>query len=204
VLHRLHATAELALPAGFAQKMGPCWLAVAAMATVPRLLRVTHTVRATQAASFDACVYGWREGNFGLPIPPPFVRARGDEETAQGLELMRVPPFLVERIRAAERPHRLEYGVANPGPLTYPVSRHRGLITFVQAAPETVRITWRVEWTPLWWSAGQVRLMTEAIVRAAAEYTARRAAAGAPPLSVEVELQTVEDAALLPHAAPHQ
>jgi hypothetical protein len=172
------------------------------MATAPRVLRVCHMVRATRAACFDACVYGWRDGNFGLPIPPPIVRARGDEETAQGFKLMRVPPFLVERISEAHRPHSLEYGVTNPGPLTYPVSRHRGLITFAEVEPETVRITWRVEWTPLWWSAWLVRLLTETIVRAAADYTARRAAAGAPPLSVEVELQTVEKSAA-PRATTH-
>mmetsp|Transcript_26526 Transcript_26526/g.84085 ORF Transcript_26526/g.84085 Transcript_26526/m.84085 type:complete len:159 (-) Transcript_26526:731-1207(-) len=157
-----------------------------------------------QAASFDACIYGWRDGNFGLPIPPPFVRARGDEVTAQGFELMRVPPFLVERISEAHRPHRLQYGVTNPGPLTYPVSRHRGLITFAEVAPETVRITWRVEWTPLWCSAWLVRLMTEAIVRAAAEYTARRATGRRAPLSIEVELETVEYGAVVPHPTPRE
>jgi len=164
--------------------------AVAAVA-LSTVLRVTHTVHATPCAAFDACVYGWRDGNFGLPIPPPIVRSRGDEQTGAGFELMRVPPFLIERCRSAQRPSRLEYGVANPGPLTYPVSEHRGVISFDEVAPGRTKITWRVEWTPLWWSGWLVRLATMTIVRAAADYTARRAAAGAPALTAEVELSEV-------------
>ena len=43
---------------------------------------------------------------------------------------MRVPPFLIVRCVDVDYPHSMEYGVENPGLLTYPVSHHRGRITF--------------------------------------------------------------------------
>ena len=157
-----------------------------------RTLRVSHTVAASSAAAFDACLYGWRSGNFGLPIPLPIIRSRGAADSGEGLELIRVPPFLIERITISRRPAYLKYGVVNPGPLTYPVSRHSGMITFEELTPgEVTRITWDVEWTPLPWSAALVSLMTEVIVRAASHYTACRAANGAEPLSVQINLVTI-------------
>ena len=67
---------------------------------------------------YDACLCGWRDANFHLPIPPPVPLARGDEESGLGFRLMRVPPFLIERMVTCERPGTMEYGVANPGLLT--------------------------------------------------------------------------------------
>lgn len=110
--------AAVPFPAALAPDMSAILLP--SLCTLPRsvTLRVCHVVDAPPLVAFDACVFGWRDGNFGLPIPPPLVLSRGDEATGDGFELMRIPPFLRERIQSAERPSRLVYGVENPGPLT--------------------------------------------------------------------------------------
>ena len=125
---------------------------------------------------YDACLCGWREANFHLPIPPPLTLNRGDLASGYGFRLMRVPPFLIERCVDVDYPHSMEYGVENPGLLTYPVSHHRGRITFEDdrhrdgSGVGTV-FTWRVEWMPLRGCGWFVSPLTRWVVEAAAAFT---------------------------------
>lgn len=130
--------------------------------------RVIEGVSPTTA--YDSCLCGWRDANFHLPIPPPLTLARGDEVSGLGFRLMRVPPFLVERCTEASYPYSMVYGVANPGPLTYPVSRHLGRISFEERRDGTL-FTWHVEWVPLRGCGWFVSPLTRWVVEAAAAFT---------------------------------
>ena len=135
-------------------------------------LTVRHVVEgAPPSPVYAACLCGWRDANFHLPIPPPLTLDRGDEASGSGFRLMRVPPFLVERCVGAAFPRSMEYGVANPGPLTYPVSHHRGRISFEDDRHGGTVFTWRVEWVPLRGCGWLVGPLTRWVVEAAAAFT---------------------------------
>ena len=132
-------------------------------------LSIRKVIAAPPTEAYEACLRGWRDANFRLPIPPPVTLACGDEATGLGFRLMRVPPFLIERINVAEFPSTLEYGVANPGRRTYPVSHHLGRITFRESAlPSQTDFEWYVEWEPLRGFGWLVNPVTRAIVRVSA------------------------------------
>ena len=124
---------------------------------------------------YDACLCGWRDANFHLPIPPPVTLSRGDEQSGLGFKLMRVPPFLIERCNDVNYASMMEYGVANPGLLTYPVSHHRGRITFEKhrgsSGNDNTLFTWYVEWIPLRGCGWFVSPLTRWVVETAAEFT---------------------------------
>lgn len=123
---------------------------------------------------YDACLCGWRDANFHLPIPSPVTLSRGDERSGLGFKLMRVPPFLIERCNDVNFPSMLEYGVVNPGLLTYPVSHHRGWITFEKhrnSGNVNTLFTWYVEWTPLRGCGWFVSPLTRWVVETAAAFT---------------------------------
>jgi len=69
----------------------------------------------------------------------------------------------------------MEYGIANPGLLTYPVSHHHGRITFKEdhhhrddgSGIGTV-FTWHVEWMPLRGCRWFISPLTRWVVEAAA------------------------------------
>jgi hypothetical protein len=153
-----------------------CGGAAAAMRGV-RVLQTLTVRRLVEGVSpstvYDACLCGWRDANFHLPIPPPLTLDRGDEVSGLGFRLMRVPPFLIERCVDATRPRSMEYGVANPGPLTYPVSHHRGRITFEgqRGGGGGTVFTWHVEWVPLRGCGWFVGPLTRWVVEAAAAFT---------------------------------
>jgi hypothetical protein len=150
---------------------GALLLLSSANAALVERLRLAHSVGSSPQAAYDLCVSGWREQNFGLPIPPPWVLARGDKFTGAGMRIMRVPPFLVECIRDdSVRPERcggghLSYGVENPG-LAYPVSDHAGRISFESDGDGGTHLTWAVQWTPLPFCGWFVSPATRWIVRA--------------------------------------
>lgn len=120
---------------------------------------------------YNSCLCGWRDANFHLPLPSPVTLSRGDERSGRGFKLMRVPPFLIERCVDVDFPSLMEYGVANPGLLTYPVSHHRGRITFEKHCGGSTLFTWHVEWTPLRGCGWIVSPLTRWVVEAAALFT---------------------------------
>ncbi|KAL3810932.1 hypothetical protein ACHAXA_001105 [Cyclostephanos tholiformis] len=156
---------------------------------------------ASPSMVYDSCLCGWRDANFHLPIPHPITLRRGDAISGRGFRLMRAPPFLIERCANASYPHRMEYGVENPGPFTYQVRRHRGLITFeeggvgggVEGVGRRRRrhigigdgkvgdgdlggrrgtvFTWHVEWEPLWGCGWFISPLTRWVVNIAANFT---------------------------------
>mmetsp|Transcript_3407 Transcript_3407/g.3892 ORF Transcript_3407/g.3892 Transcript_3407/m.3892 type:complete len:179 (-) Transcript_3407:76-612(-) len=149
----------------------------------------TRTIPVSADIAFDACIHGWREDNFKLPIPPPILIDPGNPLDGSGLEIARIPPFFLrERVNSATRPERMHYGIVNPGLFTWPVSEHRGIITFTQydrepemsltRKPQSIsgsictELTWSVEWEPLPGFDWLTRVGTEAIISAAADYVA--------------------------------
>ena len=158
-----------------------CGATATAMRSVRRMqtLTIRHHIEGTSPRTvYDACLCGWRDANFHLPIPHPLTLDRGDEVSGLRFRLMRVPPFLIERCVDVSYPHSMEYGVANPGLLTYPVSHHRGRITFEEyhhhrddgSGVGTV-FTWHVEWIPLRGCGWFVSPLTRWVVEAAAAFT---------------------------------
>ena len=120
--------------------------------------------------AYQRCLLGWRRDNFRLFLLPPIVLSRGDETTGVGFQLCRIPPAgLCEEIidcetttttttsrsaavagkntKTAATRMTMHYRVSNPGWFTFPVSKHRGQIDFVQEGNDT-RVDWQVFWTP--------------------------------------------------------
>ena len=55
---------------------------------------------------------------------------------------------VLERIVAAEHPHRLEYRVMNPSWRTFPVDHHVGTVAFEATEDGGTEVRWRVELVP--------------------------------------------------------
>ena len=113
---------------------------------------------ASPAAARDAFLdFVWERGG-GLPVPPPL--ALGGER-----ERLQLPPGLRERVVAVDDAS-VTYRVDNPGWGTYPVSHHRGRVSFTQAQAggEGVRLRWLVAVRPLPGAAPLVKGFTRTIV----------------------------------------
>ena len=111
---------------------------------------------ASPVAARDAFLdFVWERGG-GLPVPPPL--ALGGER-----ERLQLPPGLRERVVAVDDAS-VTYRVDNPGWLTYPVSHHRGRVSFTQAGGEGVRLRWLVAVRPLPGAAPLVKGFTRTIV----------------------------------------
>ena len=83
----------------------------------------------------------WRGGG-GLGAPRMLVD--GNPTTGEG-SVRRVPGMVVESVLETEPPTRVVYAVT-AGP--FPVSHHRGEVTFAEAPGGGCRMTWTVEWRP--------------------------------------------------------
>ena len=121
---------------------------------------IRHNIVAPASIAYRSCVEAWRSENLGLfLVPPPIVWNRGDEETGQGLVLIRIPPVgLQEGIVDVKLHQWIRYQVLNPGWWTWPVQEHQGTIVFQEQAatdesPEPFSrgcvMEWKVEFTPL-------------------------------------------------------
>ena len=111
---------------------------------------------ASPAAARDAFLdFVWERGG-GLPVPPPL--ALGGER-----ERLQLPPGLRERVVAVDDAS-VTYRVDNPGWGTYPVSHHRGRVSFTQRGDEGVRLRWLVAVRPLPGAAPLVKGFTRTIV----------------------------------------
>lgn len=153
----------------------------------------------TPSRAYNRCLCGWREDNLGLWLPPPVILDSGDPETGVGLTLLRLPPGLQERIigfdEQASKSDDLKnedslamrYTLVNPGPLTWPVSKHMGVISF-DSLEVGCSMTWTVRWTPLLqhprWLAhpasALLKAITSAIISCAVKYVVAADVPGQP------------------------
>lgn len=138
------------------------------VATPQMYTHITRLVGCTPKRAMEEwATFVFQEGG-GLPINPPFVVTSAKDKTEQNVEILRIPPFLREKIVSVDdndtNACTLGYKVLNPGLFTYQVHTHAGRVRFVQRDEDVVVMVWEVEIRPINGFGPLTKALTEVIV----------------------------------------